>query len=446
MHSATASLLLTKLNTGSRFFMRSELKDCDEESSLDAWDEIKDLLAAGFIRKAGESRYEILVDLHTLRGHILAEARPAQDEGVTFKRFRLNTYEIERSVWRLKRVGTASYARDRTAATQGKGSRRRKNGKSREDIESMIDDCVNEMTAMVAGKETTDTAQEGTSKVVEDEDLEKDADWEELLSRRAHVEKLRAKLARLAEPENDEEKEETVCDDDADSSFWMDDDEDDDEENEDDTSGSSSGVGRSYEEMRNALLDLLTDEDTESQLAVSVLKLCAADGYVSPWSISKNLNITVEKADYICFQLYLADFIKKDSTTDDRYVLDVRESLFYVCCNEVKERKKTLSHLSFVLQNIGEQRQKKEQQERALQHKYENDSRFREAVCAKLKELICTDQKMTRVKAITKAEGCLHVAGELGNEEQTDIYRGVLYALNGMSDYRFNRLKGRQGN
>lgn len=61
MHSTTASLLLTKLNTGNRFFMRAELKDCDEESTLDARDEIKNLLAAGFIRKAGERRYEILI-------------------------------------------------------------------------------------------------------------------------------------------------------------------------------------------------------------------------------------------------------------------------------------------------------------------------------------------------------------------------------------------------
>lgn len=60
--------------------MRAELKDCDEESTLDARDEIKNLLAAGFIRKAGERRYEILVDLRTLRKHILAEILPEHDE------------------------------------------------------------------------------------------------------------------------------------------------------------------------------------------------------------------------------------------------------------------------------------------------------------------------------------------------------------------------------
>ena len=189
MHSTTASLLLTKLNTGNRFFMRAELKDCDEESTLDARDEIKNLLAAGFIRKAGERRYEILVDLRTLRKHILAEILPKHDERGAYRACRFNTYDIVRSVWRLKSKEVTSDDQGGTADSEEEKSSSRKSGMSREDFISMINDRVSEITAMVAGKATTDTAQEENSEADEDKDSEKDADveWKEVLSRRAHV-------------------------------------------------------------------------------------------------------------------------------------------------------------------------------------------------------------------------------------------------------------------
>ena len=283
-----------------------------------------------------------------------------------------------------------------------------------------------------------------TIKREEDDDEDDDADEEEMnRRRREYLERRRRELIARLQAETDEE------DDDEDNDDLFEDEEDEEEDEEDDpfeddefSMTTHSPFAKSEEEeMLEKIRNLLIDEDRDSKLAVAALKLCASEGYVSPWLLCKTQRIDDSTAEFICFWLYVNDFIKRDESDENKYLLAIPENLFFACCQEAEERRNSLGHLAGTLKKIGEQKQKKEQEERASLQKYVNNYQFRKVVRAKLISLVRTDLKMTRAKAITKAEGCLCAARDMDNDKAAAVYEKVIFELNNMSDYMFNRLK-----
>lgn len=288
------------------------------------------------------------------------------------------------------------------------------------------------------------------SDTIKHEEVEDDdADEEEInRRRREYLERRRRELiARMQEEmaENDDDEDE-------DDLFGDDDDDEDEEEDDDDNpfeddkfsmTAHSLFAKSEEEEMLEKIRNLLIDGDRNSKLAVAALKLCASEGYVSPWLLCKTQHADDSTAEFICFWLYVNDFIKRDDSDENKYLLAIPESLFFACCNEAEERRNSLGHLAGTLKKIGEQKQEKEQEqeERASLQKYVNNYQFRKVVRAKLVALVRTDLKMTRSKAITKAEGCLCAARDMGNDKAAAVYEKVIFELNNMSDYMFNRLK-----
>ena len=297
-----------------------------------------------------------------------------------------------------------------------------------------------------------------------EEDEDDDADEEEInRRRREYLERRRRELiARMKEEmaENDDDDRILINDDDDDDeddddlfgedNDGEDNDDEDEEEDDDDNpfeddefsmTTHSLFAKSEEEEMLEKIRKLLIDEDRNSKLAVAALKLCASEGYVSPWLLCKTQNVDDSTAEFICFWLYVKDFIKRDDSDENRYLLAIPENTFFACCQEAEERRNSLGHLAGTLKKIGEQKQKKEQEERASLQKYVNNYQFRKVVRAKLIALVRTDLKMTRAKAITKAEGCLCAARDMGNDKAAAVYEKVIFELNNMSDYMFNRLK-----
>ena len=286
-----------------------------------------------------------------------------------------------------------------------------------------------------------------TIKREEDDDEDDDADEEEMnRRRREYLERRRRELIARLQAETDEED----YDEDNDDLFEDEEDEVEDEEDdpfEDDEFSMTTHslfAKSEEEEMLEKIRKLLIDEDRNSKLAVAALKLCASEGYVSPWLLCKTQNVDDSTAEFICFWLYVKDFIKRDDSDENRYLLAIPENTFFACCNEAEERRKSLGHLAVTLKKISEQKQKKEQEERASHQKYANNYQFRKVVRAKLIALVRTDLKMTRSKAITKAEGCLCAARDMGNDKAAAVYEKVIFELNNMSDYMFNRLRSQQ--
>ena len=291
-----------------------------------------------------------------------------------------------------------------------------------------------------------------TIKREEDDDEDDDADEEEMnRRRREYLERRRRELiARMQEEmaENDDDDD----DEDDDDLFVEDNDNDDEEEDDDDNpfeddkfsmTAHSLFAKSEEEEMLEKIRNLLIGGDRNSKLTVAALKLCASEGYVSPWLLCKTQHADDSTAEFICFWLYVNDFIKRDDSDENKYLLAIPESLFFACCNEAEERRNSLGHLAGTLKKIGEQKQEKEQEqeERASLQKYVNNYQFRKVVRSKLIALVRTDLKMTRAKAITKAEGCLCAARDMGNDKAAAVYEKVIFELNNMSDYMFNRLK-----
>lgn len=278
----------------------------------------------------------------------------------------------------------------------------------------------------------------------DEEDEDDDADEEEMnRRRREYLERRRRELIARLQAETDEEDD----DEDNDDLFEYEEDEEEDEEDDSFEDGKFSMTAHSLfakseeEEMLEKIRNLLIDGDRNSKLAVAALKLCASEGYVSPWLLCKTQRIDDSTAEFICFWLYVNDFIKRDDSDENKYLLAIPKNLFFSCCQEAEERRNSLGHLAGTLKKIGEQKQKKEQEERASLQKYVNNYQFRKIVRAKLIALVRTDLKMTRAKAITKAEGCLCAARDMGNDKSTAVYEKVIFELNNMSDYMFNRLK-----
>ena len=265
---------------------------------------------------------------------------------------------------------------------------------------------------------------------------------------REYLERRRRELIARLQAETDEEDD----DEDNDDLFEYEEDEEEDEEDdsfEDDkfSMTAHSLFAKSEEkEMLEKIRNLLIDGDRNSKLAVAALKLCASEGYVSPWLLCKTQHVDDSTAEFICFWLYVNDFIKRDDSDENKYLLAIPENLFFACCQEAEERRNSLGHLAGTLKKIGEQKQKKEHEKKSFHQRHTNSIQFRKVVRAKLIALVCTDLKMTRAKAITKAEGYLCAARDMGNDKAVAVYEKVLFELKNMSSYLFNRLKSQQAN
>lgn len=292
----------------------------------------------------------------------------------------------------------------------------------------------------------------------DEEDDDDDADEEEInRRRREYLERRRRELIarmqeEMAENYDDDDDDRILINDDEDDDdlFGEDNDDEDEEEDDDDNpfeddkfsmTAHSLFAKSEEEEMLEKIRNLLIGGDRNSKLAVTALKLCASEGYVSPWLLCKTQHADDSTAEFICFWLYVNDFIKRDESDENKYLLAIPENLFFACCQEAEERRNSLGHLAGTLKKIGEQKQKKEQEEQVFLQKYVNNYQFRKVVRAKLIALVRTDLKMTRSKAITKAEGCLCAARDMGNDKAAAVYEKVIFELNNMSDYMFNRLK-----
>ena len=292
----------------------------------------------------------------------------------------------------------------------------------------------------------------------DEEDDDDDADEEEInRRRREYLERRRRELiARMQEEmaenyDDDDDDRILINDDEDDDALFGEDNDDEDEEEDDDDNpfeddkfsmtAHSLFAKSEEEEMLEKIRNLLIGGDRNSKLAVTALKLCASEGYVSPWLLCKTQHADDSTAEFICFWLYVNDFIKRDESDENKYLLAIPENLFFACCQEAEERRNSLGHLAGTLKKIGEQKQKKEQEEQVFLQKYVNNYQFRKVVRAKLIALVRTDLKMTRSKAITKAEGCLCAARDMGNDKAAAVYEKVIFELNNMSDYMFNRLK-----
>ena len=453
MHSITAGLLLTKLNTGSEYFTYSELRDCDDDSPFDARREINALLKEGFIREDGDRRYRITVDIYTLRKFVLKGDSDVKGPSETSMTYRFDSFKIVESVWHAaNRVTETDRFDNKSDDEDEEEDRYELNRRRREYLEKRRQELIARLREELCES---------------DDDDDDDADEEEInRRRREYLERRRRELiARMQEEmaENDDDDDDDRIlindddDDDDDNDLLGDDDDDEDEEEDDEDDDDNPFEDDKYsmtahslfakseeEEMLEKIRNLLIGGDRNSKLAVAALKLCASEGYVSPWLLCKTQHADDSTAEFICFWLYVNDFIKRDENDENKYLLAIPENLFFACCNEAEERRKSLGHLAVTLKKISEQKQKKEHEERDSLQKYANNYQFRKVVRAKLIALVRTDLKMTRAKAITKAEGCLCAARDMGNDKAAAVYEKVIFELNNMSDYLYTRLKSQQ--
>lgn len=202
------------------------------------------------------------------------------------------------------------------------------------------------------------------------------------------------------------------------------DDADDDDENIDMFSEDCNDESEECEDnLRNSLIDILTDTSENGRLLADILKIIASEEYLSVLAISSRLNIAFTVAENACLWLYLHDFIEKDDEILE-YKLAIPEELFRACCIEAKERKTSIESFATILKKI-------------LQQKLEAE------VWDKFFDIL-SDLNLTRSNAIIKIEGCLYAARDIGNDIHVVIYQNILTRLNGMSDYVFNHLKNRE--
>lgn len=404
MHGITANFLLTKLNTGKKFFTRSELKDCGDDQGFNAGREIKSLLKEGLVSEAGDDRYKIVVDIYALRKKVLegeaekAEGHmPSASEGCRF-----SCLDIIRSVWRVK--GDIAQA-DRACKEQAEGEEEEeKNRRRREYLEKR------RLELIARSHNEADEDEDDDEYVVDD-----DEDDEYVI---------------------DEDGEYVVDEDDEDDEFVVDEDGDTDDGSE--KAEPSFFEADEEQNLHKKLVDLILDGSRNSQLAVSALKLCAGEGYVSPWLLCQNAEADKDQAEFICFWLHRHGLIERDGKDENKYLLAVPESLLFTCFREAGECKDPSG-----AESTGGQKQPIRQSGRTADQKYVNGLRIKKDVRAKLTALMRTDLKMTRAKAITKAEGCLYAARDMGNKKAAAVYEKVIFELNNMSDYMFNCLKSR---
>lgn len=219
--------------------------------------------------------------------------------------------------------------------------------------------------------------------------------------------------------------------------------EDDDEPDDDEPDDDEDNTESKDDFMRKKLLAMLSDESNDGKLIASALKICERQGHISAWLLRKTLGIDENKAGFICMWLYVNDITKKDSKDSDKYVMDIPESMFLACCSEIAERGQEMGGNDNAEGEADEDGENNAQSVNMVSGRYMRDFELRRAIRAKLSALLRTDLKMTRAKAITKAEGCLCAARDIGNDKAVAVYERVVSELSNMSDYMFNRLKKR---
>ena len=381
MHNVTASLLLTKLNTGIHYVSLAEFTDGCEDALIDVRSEINELLEEGIIREDGDKRYAIAVDIYTLRKYILeglSAEEPPVSEGKTC---RFSRQEIMESVWHVRENGAGSDG----------GEEERENSRRLEELERR-----RRRLQEMRQDDADDADEDGEDDKTDEDDADEDGDP-------------------FADGELDTE---------------------DAEETDFSLSEYSGGDGEDEEEQRSKLLDLLMDEGRNAKLGTAAMKLCASEGYITPWLLCKNLHIDEETAGFICFWLYLNDYTQSDAKDDDKYRMAVPEELFYACCHEAEERKKAGRPAGYFKSENGQKKKGK-----GVHRQTAESEGFRKAVQEKLFNLLRTDMRMTRAKAIVKAEGCLCAVRELGDDAAAAAYEKLVSDLKAMSDYRFHQLK-----
>lgn len=190
---------------------------------------------------------------------------------------------------------------------------------------------------------------------------------------------------------------------------------------EDDGNGSDDEENR----MRDRLLSVLTDQSEKGKLLAAALKLCVSEGNISVEMLSSHLDVSECVAEELCFWLYLHDLIRQEA--NGGYKMTVPEEMFYNCCIEAREHKKSVGALAAALRRISEQKQREEEDN-------------------KLNNLILSDISLGRSEIIVKAQGCIMAAKDLGNNAYAAIYQNIADRLGGMSDDDFtclkNKLKG----
>lgn len=204
------------------------------------------------------------------------------------------------------------------------------------------------------------------------------------------------------------------------------------------TDGASADLSE-YEKLKAFLMD---EGNLRNDMGAA-LKLCAAEGYLTPWLVCKNLGIDESSAKYICLMLCIKGFIVSVPDGEGKFLLNMPEGLFYACCQEADDRKKSLERLAGVLNGIYEQKRQKEWEEAEERRRYINNIQLRELARAKLMEFICFNRSITRTKALAMAEGCLFVARDMKNDNVAAVYEKVIFELDNMSNYEFNKLRRR---
>ena len=427
MDNITVGLLLTKLNMGIHRFALSELSEFeDDSSSYNAKREVAELLREGFIYADGHKSYIIDVDLYTLRKHYLRSFSKEREPADVDIKCRFDRCDIINSVWRVKDVSTMT--EDDRDVFEGVEETDRC---SREYL-----DRRRRWVQQYSPKTDDDDDDEDDNEEDEDSDLNR--------RRREYLEKRRRELiAELQEEANTENET--------------------DEEDEDDEDDTESGDGEnseydgldgelymdetseteeSGEELRKRLCALLCEGGIRGETMVPALQLCASKGYVSSQLLQSNMNIKGYFADYVCFWLWKNHFTKRDVRDDEKYVLNMPVSQFLSCCRETEERKKSIESLAIVLKNIGAKKERGEERKQTILQRYAEDFRYGKIVREKILKLLRDEPTMTRTKAIAKAEGCLFAAREMDRAISAETYEKVISALKGMSNYKFNRLKG----
>lgn len=371
------NFLLTKLYRGGRTFTYPEVKELSEDGLLELPVELCELEKEGFVRKIGDGRFRIMADVYTLRKYILENTLVRKEVPEPVKKCEFSRREIIESVWHIKT--------DKSVPEDD----------PEEDADDDEDDDDDE----------------------EDENMARRFELLEL--QRERIEQMIKEIggSRDSDDESEEDEEE---DDDEDIPFF-----EDDEEDSEETS------------MHKELLDLLTDKSKKGKLMASALKICANEGYISPKLLSKALHIEESMATLACYWLDSRNFVKSSGKEHDKFVMAVPRTLYLLCCHEAENCRDAAGRTDFkkTEENSGKRGG------RLPLRKRTDNNQFKQLVRTKLIELIRSDRRMSRAKAITKAEGCLCAARDIGNDAATTVYENMLFDLNSMSDYMFNRLK-----
>lgn len=375
MNNAIIRVLLEKLNMGITRFEFSELNNADEDPDFGEWLEVKELVSKGFIREEEEKKYQIIVDIGTLRKYALEKDRGDMAGDAGIPSCEPDEREIAQSAWRLK---------------------------------NMIGQ--------------TDAPQNAADESGASED---ESEGEKERFRREYLEARRRKLIELITRDNGDEERE---------------DRDDSKDFDYEIEEPSEEENPTERNLHDRLVNILSDTGEAAGYVAKALQLCVNEGFVSIRLLCRDLQISENRASAICRWLYLSDFTERDESDAEKYRLAFSEKFFRSCDEEAKARRDEVSRLASDLGEAGGEEGSVEGK-MLFSEKSVCRYKFLKSVRERLLGLIGDDKTITRTKAITKAEGCLYAVRELSNDTTRKVYEEVLYELENMSDYIFNRLK-----